>query len=581
MQSEFAPATRKSNCRILYLLTVTVKLLWKLRRREFLKAFSIGLAAPFFYNSAAHSQDYSNSEKSAIALNPTARENQKPGTADWELENPATNREIEGYASLTSVNVGGEIKLFVNTKEPNYTIEIFRTGWYNGLGGRRMNDPIMCKGIRQPPPREDQASGLIECDWKDPYILRIGDASTDDWTSGIYLAKLTTSQTRKQSYIIFVVRDDDRKSDILFQSSVTTYQAYNNWGYKSLYRWNSRAKQAYKVSFNRPYAMSPNRKAAYGLGAGEFLTNFQPKRRTSSAGWEYNMVRWLEKEGYDVTYATNIDTHFNSRLLLSHKAFLSVGHDEYWSRDMRKNIESARDEGVSIGFFGANICYWQIRLEPSRITGEVNRTVVAYKEMADLDPLGGLKEEFGVVNSPVQIAAGGQLNYGIGKPEGGQIATSNYQSPELYSLVTTRWRDRTVGSPEDALIGVMYETFQVNSDIVIDESAPDWLLEKTGLKKGDKLPGLLGYEVDRMFGNAPKNIVRVAHSPYPYGGGTRYADMTVYTADSGAKVFATGSMQWAWGLDDYNAPQLRSPVLNPGAQQITRNVLAKLLSCGH
>ena len=559
---------------------MTVKILCKLRRREFLRAFSIGLAAPFFSNSAAPSQHYLNSEKSAIATNPIARENQKAGTADWELENPATKREIEGYASLTSVNVGGEIKLFVNTKEPNYTIEIFRTGWYDGLGGRRMNDPIIRKGTRQPLPIEDEASGLIECNWKDPYILRIPDGA-DDWISGIYLAKLTASRTGKQSYIIFVIRDDDRKSDILFQSSVTTYQAYNNWGYKSLYRWNSQAKQAYKVSFNRPYAMSPNRKATYGLGAGEFITNFQPKRRTSSAGWEYNMVRWLEKEGYDVTYATNIDTHFNSRLLLSHKAFLSVGHDEYWSRDMRKNIEAARDEGVSIGFFGSNICYWQIRLEPSRITGEVNRTIVAYKEMADLDPLGGLKVEPGAVNSPVEIAAGGQLNYGIDKPERAEIATTNHKSPALYSLVTTRWRDRTVGSPEDALIGVMYETFQVNSDIVIDENAPDWLLEKTGLKKGDKLPGLLGYEVDRMFGNAPKNIVRVAHSPYPHGGGTRYADMTVYTADSGAKVFATGSMQWGWGLDDYNAPQLRPPVLNAGAQQITRNVLAKLLSCGH
>jgi len=566
---------------------VTVKLLWKLHRREFLKAFSIGLAAPFFYNSAALSQHYLNPEKSAlakpskrIATNPIARENQKAGTADWELENPATKREIEGYASLTSVNVGGEIKLFVNTKEPNYTIEIFRTGWYGGLGGRRMNEPIIRKGTRQPLPIEDEASGLIECNWKDPYILQIPDRA-DDWISGIYLAKLTASRTGKQSYIIFVVRDDDRKSDILFQSSVTTYQAYNNWGYKSLYRWNSQAKQAYKVSFNRPYAMSPNRKATYGIGAGEFITNFQPKRRTSSAGWEYNMVRWLEKEGYDVTYATNIDTHFNSRLLLSHKAFLSVGHDEYWSRDMRENIEAARDEGVSIGFFGSNICYWQIRLEPSRITGEVNRTVVAYKEMADLDPLGGLKVELGAVNSPVEIAAGGQLHYGIDKPERAEIATTNHKSPALYSLVTTRWRDRTVGSPEDALIGVMYETFQVNSDIVLDENAPGWLLEKTGLKKGDKLPGLLCYEVDRMFGNAPKNIVRVAHSPYPHGGGTRYADMTIYTADSGAKVFATGSMQWSWGLDDYNAPQLRPPVLNAGAQQITRNVLAKLLSCGH
>ena len=562
---------------------MTFRLFGRLRRREFIKAFLTGLAAPFFANTAASSQNYSNLEKSAlakpskrIANNSTALENQKPGTTDWQLTNPAIKREIEGYASLTSVDRGDEIKFFVNTNEANYTIDIFRMGWYNGLGGRRMNDPIIRKGIRQIPPIEDEASGLIECDWQDPYLLQIPDR-TDDWTSGIYLAKLTASKTGKQSYIIFVVRDDARKSDLLFQSSVTTFQAYNNWGYKSLYRWNSRAKQAYKVSFNRPYAMSPNRNAAYGVGAGEFLTNFQPKRRTSSAGWEYNMVRWLEKEGYDVTYATNIDTHFNDRLLLSHKAFLSVGHDEYWSRDMRENIETARDKGVSIGFFGSNICYWQIRLEPSRITGEVNRTIVAYKEMADLDPMGGLTHEVGAVNLPVEIAAAGELNYGIGKPEPAQVATYS-KSRTFDSLVTTRWRDSAIGRPEDSLIGVMYETFQVNSDIVIDESAPDWLLEKTDLKQGDKLPGLLGYEVDRMFGNAPKNIVRVAHSPYSYAGGTRYADMTVYTADSGAKVFATGSMQWIWGLDDYNAPQLRSPVVNSGAQQITRNVLAKLLS---
>jgi hypothetical protein len=561
------------------------RLLGKFCRREFIKTFLIGASVPVLYSKAARSQNYAHLENSAlgkpsqrISPNLTALENQKPGTADWQLTNPAIKREIEGYASLTSVNLGEKIKLFVNTKEPFYTIEIFRTGWYNGLGGRLMKEPIIRKGIRQPRFREEEASGLIECDWQDPYILEIPDRS-QDWTSGIYLAKLTTSRTGKQSYIIFAVRDDDRQSDILFQSSVTTFQAYNNWGHKSLYRWNSRGKQAYKVSFNRPYGMSPNRKATYGIGAGEYLTNFQPSRRTASAGWEYNMVRWLEKEGYDVTYATNIDTHFNSKLLLSHKAFLSVGHDEYWSRNMRENIEIARDRGVSIGFFGANICYWQIRLEPSRITGEVNRTIVAYKEMADLDPLSGFRGEISGVNLPLEIAAAGQLNYGTSKPERTRVATSN-RSPALYSLVTTRWRDRTVGKPEDALIGVMYETFQVNSDIVIDESAPDWLLEKTQLKKGDKLRGLLGYEVDRMFGNAPKNTIRIAHSPYPYGGGTRYADMTIYTADSGAKVFATGSMQWAWGLDDYNAPQLRPAVLNAEAQQITRNVLAKFLSIG-
>ncbi|WP_233153913.1 N,N-dimethylformamidase beta subunit family domain-containing protein [Scytonema sp. HK-05] len=491
----------------------------------------------------------------------------KPGTTDWQLTNPATRREIEGYASLTSVNRGNEIKFFVNTKEPSYTMEIFRMGWYAGSGGRQMAPVITRKRVQQPPPLVNEATGLIECNWKDPYVLKIpyNPADPSQWASGVYLAKLTASKSGKQSYIIFVVRDDSRASDILFQSSVTTYQAYNNWGGMSLYRWNSRGKQAYKVSFNRPYAASPNLKAAYGVGAGEFLTNFQPKRRTSSAGWEYNMVRWLEREGYDVAYSTDVDTHENQidqytgkPILLLHKAFLSVGHDEYWSWNMRQNVEAARDRGVSLGFFSSNTCYWQIRFESSNLTKQMNRTIVAYKESAILDPF------------------------------------ARDDDPNNDYLVTTRWRAKPVSLPEDALIGVMYETFQVNADIVIDHTAPDWLLADTqlgnsntqafvhtNLKAADKqmrLEGLLGYEVDRMFGNAPANTIRIAHSPYRYGKGIRYADMTVYTANSGATVFATGSIQWSWGLDDYNAPQLRPSVLNADAQAITRNIFAKMVS---
>ncbi len=454
----------------------------------------------------------------------------------------------------------------MNTKEPNYTIEIFRMGWYGGAGGRQIAPVITRNGIKQPPPIVNQATGLIECDWQDPYILKIPENLDDptEWASGIYLVKLTASKSLKQSYIIFVVRDDSRPSDVLFQSSVTTYQAYNNWGSMSLYRWNSRGKQAYKVSFNRPYAASPNRAGAYGVGAGEFLTNFQPKKRTSNAGWEYNMVRWLERSGYDVTYCTDIDTHNNplatrttKPILFLHKAFLSVGHDEYWSWQMRQNVQAARELGISLGFFSSNTCYWQIRFEPSPIQKEINRTIVAYKESSALDP----------------------------------FARDNH--PENDYLVTTIWRNKPVNRPEDALIGVMYETFQVNGDIIVNETAPDWLLAGTQLSQDDttvsvrsnrKVPlkkihlvGLLGYEVDRMFRNAPVNTIRIAHSPYRYQDGTRYSDMSIYTTNSGATVFATGSMQWSWGLDDYNAPQLRPSLLSADAQAITRNVLARMI----
>jgi len=141
-------------------------------------------------------------------------------------------------------------------------------------------------------------------------------------------------------------------------------------------------------------------------------------------------------------------------------------------------------------------------------------------------------------------------------------------------LITRRWRNNSAKPPEDALIGVMYETDPVDTDIVIEDSS-NWVCAGTGLRDGDRLVGLLGYEADRIFDNAPAGIARIAHSPY--ANGTKYSDMTVYTATSGATVFATGSMQWVYGLDDYNAPTLRPVRSSDTAKQMTRNVLASFL----
>ena len=119
----------------------------------------------------------------------------------------------------------------------------------------------------------------------------------------------------------------------------------------------------------------------------------------------------------------------------------------------------------------------------------------------------------------------------------------------------------------------MYVYDPVDADIVI-EDARSWVCSGTGLASGDRLPGLLGYEVDRQFGGQPAGTERIAHSPVP--GTTETSDMTVYTAQSGATVFATGSMHFNWGLDAYNSPALHSNRVNPAAQQMTRNVLASM-----
>lgn len=478
-----------------------------------------------------------------IIPNAIVAENRLAGTEDWKLTRPAIAREIEGYASATSVARGESIRFYVNTVAPAYIIDVFRMGWYGGFGGRRVWGPVEATGMSQSVPRPDPQTGLVDCAWRNPFTLVTGR----DWTSGVYLAKLTEKASNKQSYIILVVRNDEATSDFIFQVPVTTYQAYNYWGGKSAYNWgsgdrlpwgSSEGKHAAKISFNRPYAASTNPAAAGGVGAGEFLSNVQPVATRgypiSSAGWDYNLVRWLEKEGYDVTYTTNINTHASPQGFNRHRAFLSSGHDEYWSWEMRANVKHLLDEGINLIFFGADAIYFQVRLENSPATGEANRVMVIYKDPGE-DPLFNVNDH----------------------------------------LVTTRWRDAPVSLPEDALIGVGYKLDPVDGDIVI-KNASHWVFDNTGLNSGSVLPGLLGYEVDGALGHQPSTTEVLTVSPavnLEDRSKSVDSNMVITAWPSGAQVFATGTMQWSWGLDDYNVPDLRSSRLNPAAMQITRNVL--------
>jgi hypothetical protein len=479
--------------------------------------------------------------------NPVIIENSREGTADWQLTNPAMEREIEGYASATSINRGESIHLYINTGADDFVLEVYRMGWYQGLGGRKITDSITLPGVVQPMPALDPVSGLVDCNWVNPYKLNTMNNQNDtDWLSGVYLVKLTESNSGKQSYIIFTVRTDARAADVLMQQSVTTYQAYNNWGGKSLYKWNSSDnKRASKVSYNRPYAGNQqNPAAAYGVGAGEFICNVQPNNPDypiSNAGWEINMVRWLEREGYDVAYCTNLDVHHNSTLLLKYQAFISVGHDEYWTWEMRKHIELALDSCIHLGFFGANTGYWQVRFVDSVHGKQPNRVMLCHKS-ARRDPYSKLSQQC--------------------------------------HLTTCQWRDHPANAPEAQLLGVMYCADPVDGDIVII-NAQHWLFNGSGLDDGSRLPGLLGYEVDCVHGSSPDNLVVLANSPWSKLNDSEqkgFANMTIYSTEKGALVFAAGTIQWSWGLDDFNVPALRASRDNLSAQQITRNILQRFIS---
>ena len=502
-------------------------------------------------------------------------ENAKEGTTDWILTRPADGRQIEGYASLTSVNIGSSIELFVNTLDKDYTLEVYRMGWYQGKGARRMLGPVLQPGTRQRVPGPD-LQGLIECQWTNGVVISI----PSDWVSGYYLVKLRNGGApQHESYIPFVVRDDQRDSDYLFQAAFTTYQAYNNWPGpeergKSLYAYNSWGRQAQKVSFDRPYGRGKSDCTLMGVGAGDFLTHdwdevtIRNTGNTAIAGWEYSMIRWMEREGYDVSYCTDLDSHEDGSRLLHHRAFLSVGHDEYWSREMRLHVEAAQAQGIHLGFFGANYCFWQVRFE-SNAAGQTNRVMVGYKN------------EVGIRPSPDDPLAGTLL------------ATFTFEN--LYTQPTSVGRVTPGDWPEEALAGGSWRGDSANSALQIGNTN-HWVFAGAGLSPGDRLPGLVGYEFNFNARGLPEGRLLLARSPASHADGGRahffvpedrdaYSDMTLATGTNGAVVFNAGTVQWSWGLDDFMTSHWSTNTACPlpsmvhfGVQQMTRNILSRFVS---
>ncbi len=458
--------------------------------------FLLGLAAP------------------ALAVNPIQAENARPGDTAWQaaLQDPvAGTQAIQGYTDATGVPSGGRIRFAVSTAPAaHYRIEISRLGWYGGSGGRRITclegsslDPGCTgdePGTAQPnPPLPDPVTGEVVAGWSMTDTLTV----PADWTSGYYLAvfRLTsgphTGQTGFAPFIVEAPAGD--RSTILVQVPTNTWEAYNTWGGEGIYT----NPEAVKASFDRPYA-----------------------HRLLFA-WEYPLVRFLERGGWDVSYTTDDAVDADPAILLGHALDMSAGHDEYWTSTMRTGWEAARDAGVNLAFMGADDANWQIRYEDNR------RTMVAYKYLPD------------PVTDPSQT--------------------------------TTMFRFLNPPRPECELMGVEFQgTVIPGTDLPYTAAAAvatDPWFAGTGLTAGSVLAGLGGYEVDAITPDChvpPVTPLFSYSGPAVqsnfYGAPTR-ADAARYTACSGAEVFATGSLQFSWGLDafrdpaDANAPVPASPPL--------------------
>ena len=506
----------------------------------------------------------------AAASNPIVLENQQAGTTSWLFDNynKAQAHEIEGYASLTSVNKGGQISFMVSLSGPGqYTMDFFRMGWYpNGTnpdgsscapscGGRLMLHVGPLNGSTQAgcpavASSTDPNYGMIECHWTPSYTLTVPTT----WTTGSYLVKLSRLDNDLQNYMTFVVRDDSSGAAIVYSLDVNTWQAYNFWGGpangdvgRSLYgRINdvtlndASGSRAYTVSFDRPYLVQGSID-----GAGNFIV------------WDFPLIRWMESQGYDMTYVTDVDLESNTSLLSGHRVFVNTGHDEYYSDNMRATIQNGIASGVNMAFFSANNIY-------QRVTWGSDYS-------------------------------------------GAQLRRVHDDKNGLPGSTTFEFRYLTPPRPENAILGVMQNGVATSRPFLVYD-ASSWIYAGTGLVNytgsgttgvktsgagQNALAGLVGYEFDERAANAsslssyvsfePAGLHQVGHSfvPASDNGVNAWSDATLYTAPSGATIFSAGTIQWPFAVDDGindGFCDCDHAVASAIGQRITANILNRFIT---
>lgn len=474
--------------------------------------------------------------------NPIVCENAKPGAdpGEWEIEG-AGDESIQGFATDISVNVGSRIDFKIDTDARAYTIDIYRTGYYGGDGARwiqRVNPSATLPQI-QPECMRDVTTELFDCgNWAVSASWNVPSTAV----SGVYIARLNRPDRDESSHITFIVRNDASTSDIVFQTSDTTWQAYNAYGGSNFYRGAANGR-AFKLSYNRPFA-----------------TRAGVEKRDFYFGAEYPMVRFLEQNGYDVSYIAGVDTDRRGNLLTNHETFLSVGHDEYWSGRQRANVEAARDAGVNLAFFSGNEMYWRTRWEPSIAGPATNyRTLVSYKE-----------------------------TWGNAKIDPATEWTGTWRDP--------RYAPQSAGAgvPENAVTGTAY--MANHNDLPVTVSAAEGKLRlwrNTGLSslasgtRRELAEHTVGYESNEDLDNGfrPAGLIRLSTTTGPtpeylqdFGNtvapGTTTHHTTLYRAPSGALVFSAGSIQWTWGLDATHDGE--GAPADPRMRQAAVNLLADM-----
>jgi hypothetical protein len=491
---------------------------------------------------------------------------------------------VNGYCWPQSVRPGDRVGLHMSSSGARpVRVEIARVGGQREVVFRSASVAT----DQHETPRTASSTG---CGW--PVALNVDvDAS---WRSGYYevIMEIEVGDKIRRDYAFFVVRPISNER-IVVALATNTWNAYNDFGGTNLYTGGTR------VAMQRPmaagYLHKPLGKGRRVTGTGApdpqnashvgYIQLNHLSEYAGSAGWpdwEQPFIAWAEREGFTIGVCTNADLEEHPEVLENASLYLSVGHDEYWSKGMRDTVERFVARGGNAAFFSGNTSLWQVRVE-----GSDRDVMVGYKGFFKDDPLMGTPRE---------------------------------------TEVTTFWSDVIVGRPENTMTGVTFTRggyHRIGRNVPAGlggytvHRADHWLFDGTGLSYGDVLGSnttVVGYECDgcaftyrnglpyatgedgtpatfEILGTCPTRHFTRETSPRPPKPGepseleyiasrvfgTRdpdamdlirygHAVLGAYTNDAGSTVVTSGSTDWAHGLAERD----------PQIEQITRNVLNRL-----
>lgn len=279
---------------------------------------------------------------------------------------------IQAYPDRPGLRAGEKLRLYVSTDNPHRR---FRVDFY------RQGEKLVKMGSLDTQTGHDFAPLSHNEDWGWPgYDFLI----PGDWPAGVYLATLAETDEQGKPLVsadevaadsrdgraLFVVKSNTpgRNARVLYKLSLTTYHAYNYSGGGNLYagRWftdPATKKRVNKVSLRRPGGGTGGAIPNFAAG-GNLPSSLDPYDQTSPrqtfAHWDAPFIAWLERNSYQVDYCTDLDLHEEQDLLTPYNLLLSVGHDEYWSEQMRERVEAFVRQGGNVAFFSGNTCWWHI-----------------------------------------------------------------------------------------------------------------------------------------------------------------------------------------------------------------------------